>query len=378
MQDAYLAGETEVQPNLDSFKMVINAWSKAGENEKDAAHRAQRVLEWMMQLYKSGENNFAKPDLECFEIVLHAWAVSHRPDAPQKAEDLVTLLDISYIEGSTTVKPTRTTFNQLLTTWSKSTHPEAAQRAEGILHHMKRMSSLEGYEHMKPNIVSYTTLISAWAKKGSSDSAIRADNILKQAVDQQKEDEEECTDAIMFNIVADAYAKSSSNKAHLKSRAVLSRQRALYASGHKRCKPDVYSFSSVLGSCASLTGSRKERLQAFDVTILTFRDMCLSKVTPNHVTYGTMLKACSRLLPVGKERVRYTKEYFKMACKNGCVGDMVMRRFEESASDDQYRGLMKGVTRNNLPSEWTYAVPSNDKKGKQSRSAKGKTNKLTP
>lgn len=378
MQDAYIAGATEVQPDLDSFKVVINAWSKAVENENDAAQRAQRVLEWMMKLYKSGGNDFARPDLECFEIVLHAWAKSQHPDAPQKAEDLMTLLDISYLEGSATVKPTRTTFNQLLTIWSKSTKPEAAQRAEDILHHMKRMSCLEGYEDMKPNTFSYKTLISTWARKGSLDSARRADNILKQAVDQEKESKEECTDAIMFNIVADAYAKSSSNKAHLKSRAVLSQQREFYASGHKRCRPDVYSFSSVLGSCASLTGSRKERLQAFDVARLTFRDMRLSNVTPNHVTYGTMLKACSRLLPMGKERVRYTKEYFKMACINGCAGDMVMRRFEESASVDQYQGLMKGVTRDNLPSEWTYAVPSNDNKGKHNKNTQGKVSKLKP
>jgi len=370
MQDAYTAGETEVQPNIDSFKIVINAWSKAGDNEKDAAHRAQLVLEWMMQLHKSGENDLAQPDQECFDTVLHGWAVSHHADAPQKAEDLMTMLDILYLEGSTTVKPTRMSFNQLLTAWSKSTEPQAAQRAEDILYHMKHVSILDGNADMKPNTVSYNTVISAWGKSGELDSARRANNILKQAIDQEENDGMECIDALMFNIVADAYAKTSSNKAHLKSRAVLNRQISLYASGHKRCKPDVYSFSSVLGSCASLTGSRKERLQAFDVARRTFGDMRESGADPNHVTYGTMLKACARLLPDGKERRTYTREYFRMACQNGCVGDMVMRRLHDAASPDQYNGLMQGLTRSNLPAEWTSAVPVNDKKKRRRSNAK--------
>jgi len=378
MQDAYILGETEIQPDLNSFKVVMNAWSKAGNNEKDAAHRAQRVLEWMMKLYESGDNNLAEPDQECFDIVLHAWAVSNHSDAPRKSEDLMALLDILYLEGSKTVKPTLTSFNQLLKTWSKSTESEAVQRAEDILCHMKSVSAVEGYEEMKPNTVSYNTVISAWVRNGSSDSARRANNVLGQAIKQASGDKDGCVDAMMFNVVADAFAKTSSNKKHLQSQAVLNKQRALYATGHKRCKPDVYSFSSVLGSCASLNGSKKEKLIAFDVAKHTLSEMIFSDVIPNHVTYGTMLKACSRLLPSGKERAKYTRKYFKMACENGCVGDMVLRRFEEAASDDQYRGLMRGAKRGNLPDGWTRAVPTDDDRSNHHNHGGPKNVKLTP
>lgn len=365
MQDAYIAGDMEVQPNLDSFKIVLNAWSKAGEHEIDAPFRAQGVLEWMIQLYESGSNNMAQPDEECFDIVFHAWAMS---SGPEEAENFMTLFDTLYLKGSINVRPTRLSFNHLLTAWARSKKPEAAQRTEDLLDHMRRLSVIDGNEDMKPNTASYITVISAWASEGTFESAIRADKILKQAINETKKDEHEYVEVIMFNVVADAYAKTSYRKAHLKSRAVLNQQTALYKDGLDRCKPDVYSFSSVLGSCASLGGAKTERRAAFEVARRTFKEMCVLGVSPNHVTYGTMLKACARLLPHGKERVRYTREYFKMACKNGCVGDMVMRRFQQAASDDQYRGLMSGARRNDLPADWIASVPKYDKsEGKRER-----------
>lgn len=372
MQDAYIAGDMEVQPNLESFKMIINAWSKASKDERDAPFRAQAVLDWMIQLYENRTNDLAQPDQECFDILLHTWAMS---GAPEEAENLMRLLDVSYREGNINIRPTCLSFNHLLTAWANSEEPEGAQRAEDLLHHMRHLSVIDGNEDMKPNRDSYMTVISAWTRRGTLESAKSADSILKLAINEVGKNRDEYIDAIMFNLVSDAYAKTSYRKAHLKSRAVLDQQRALYENGHDRCKPDVYSFSSVLGSCASLGGSKIERRSAFEVARRTFEDMCTLGVIPNHVTYGTMLKACARLLPTGKERVKYVREYFKMACKSGCVGNMVMRRFEEAASSDQYRGLMKGVTRDSLPAEWIASVPKYDKS--QGRGER-KNNRLTP
>lgn len=77
MQDAYSEGEVDVQPDLESFRLVLKAWCLASSQgqgrEEHAPHRAQRLLEWMIMLHKSGENALSQPDSNCFEIVLSAW-----------------------------------------------------------------------------------------------------------------------------------------------------------------------------------------------------------------------------------------------------------------------------------------------------------------
>ena len=45
IQSTNVKGETPVQPDLTSFKIVLRALSKTGN-----ARRAQRILEWMMEL----------------------------------------------------------------------------------------------------------------------------------------------------------------------------------------------------------------------------------------------------------------------------------------------------------------------------------------
>ena len=371
MQDAYSSGQEEVQPDLGSFRLVLKAWDQA-KNEIDAPHRAHMLLKWMVSLYESGENTNAAPDADCFDIVLHSWASSKHEDAPQMAEKVIMCMDRMYNNGNEDVKPTRENFNKLLTAWSKSKQPlTAARRVQDILNHMILHSKSGDSIDLTPNIATYHAVIAAWAKSKDDDCGRRAEAVLNQVEEQYRvtQDEELCPDAIMFNLVIDAHAKTSSNKAHLKALNVLDRQIDLYEKGNKKCKPDVYSFTSVLSSCASLNGSasRQEKVHAFEVALSTFSEMSRFNLVPNHVTYGMMLKACSRLLPLGKERRESTREFFSKACEDGCVGDMVLNRLEDAAPPAQYNGLMKGLTRNTVPSEWTCKVPEKEmytRKGK--------------
>ena len=365
MQDAYSSGQVDVQPDLESFRLVLKAWSQA-RDEEDAPCRAQRLLEWMLRLYDSGENSLVRPDKDCFELVIQAIANSGDPDAPLRTEKMIVVMDQLYQKGHTEAKPTRLSFNQVMMAWSRSKKPGAAQRAEDILNHMMVLSSKSGTEDhrdLSPSVASYSAVISAWAKSGDEDCGRKAEKILKLAERHSKthSDESVTPDTIMYNLVIDAHAKTSSSRAHLRSRRVLDRQISLYKKGNQKCKPDVYTFTSVLSSCASLNGSKKEKLQSFEIAHSTFEEMSRSNVVPNHVTYGMMLKACHRLLPLGKERRVYTRQYFRDACERGCVGDMVMRQLIKAASPEQYKGLLKEYVNGNLPAEWSCRVPQRER-----------------
>jgi hypothetical protein len=374
MQDAYSSGQEDVQPDLESFRLVLKAWSQA-KGEEQAPDRAQRLLEWMVSLYDSGENELVQPDADCFDIVLNSWANSNRKDAPQKTEKLIMYMTRLYNNGNGNerAKPTRMSFNRVLTAWSKSAkHGTAAQRAEDILDHMVILSKQD--QDLIPNIATYSAVVGAWSKSRDEDCGRRAERILKLAERQFKVDNDVFVtpDTIIYNLVIDAHAHTPSNEANLRARAVLDRQISLYNSGNKKCKPDVYSFTSVLSSCASLSGSRTEKLHAFEIAQSTWLEMVRSNVAPNHVTYGTMLKACGRLLPMGKERTKYLREYFRKACQDGCVGDMVLNRLEVAASPKQYVGLLNGMAKGELPLEWTCNVPENQMYGRKNKSSSSK------
>merc|ERR1712224_1104763 len=80
--------------------------------------------------------------------------------------------------------------------------------------------------------------------------------------------------------------------------------------------------------------------------------------SPNHVTYGAMLKCVSKLLPRNSaERKKWTKKVFNQAIANGCVGGMVLSRLRESStSAREYEALMRGHTKKKLPRKWTLNV----------------------
>lgn len=360
MQDAYAAGEIDVQPDIESFRLVLKAWQSA-KGEETAPHRAQQILNWMVKLYESQENLLVQPDAECFDIVLHTWALSHHSEAAHKTEEIVMYMDKLFQEGNEKAKPTRFSFNQVLCAWSKVGGPVAARRAEDIFNNMRTIGKTSSND-LTPTIASYSAVVSAWCKSKDESRGRHAEHILKLVEKHHKEANGEVRlDNVIYNLVIDAHAKTSSNKAHLRARAVLDRLIDQYNNGQRRCKPDVYSFSSVLSSCANLAAARKERRQAFYIAQSTFDEMIKFGVKPNHVSYGIMLKACARLLPMGKERIQFSRDYFKAACDDGCVGGMVLDRLRDASTSAQYQELLQGHKDNKLPVEWTEKVPGNEK-----------------
>merc|ERR1711935_759955 len=103
-----------------------------------------------------------------------------------------------------------------------------------------------------------------------------------------------------------------------------------------------------------------EKEKAFLVAMSTFLTLEKSPSfgDPNHVTYGTMLKACARLLPHDSpERAKWTKHYFRNAKSAGMVGSMVLGRLKEACTTpQQYDRLMSGHSEDSVPEEWTRNV----------------------
>lgn len=350
MEERYSSlGDATIQPNLQSFKALLMAWKMSGAPY--AAVRAQRVLEWMFRLASDGENVDVLPDSDSFDIVLQLWSRSGLPDAPEKTEKLLMAMERLYLATNLErVRPRTTSFNAALSAWCKSTEAGSITRATDILEFMERQEASYG----APDEASYTMVVSALLKSRAPRMAQKAEVFLRNA--EQVCEEDESPDALLYNTVIGCWARSNKSGAYRKARSILDRQISLYENGCRKCKPDVYGFTSVIASCAMEPGAMKERSKAFHVALAAFQQ--LSRYDKkSHVTYGTMLKACARLLPDNEYlRNKWTKKIFRQSVKDGLVSDMVISRMQSAVPSPIYLELMDGNQKNKLPLAWTENV----------------------
>jgi hypothetical protein len=361
MEERYQAGDSNVQPNLSSFKPVLMAWRHVDESY--SSYRAQRVLEWMVRIYQDGQNDLALPDSDCFDIVLQSWSRSGDKQASRNAEKLLGFMEkFSRETDSPKLEPRTTSFNAVLGAWSRSTSKDHSwKRVCDIFGFMEHLYYDQGNERVQPDAATYSIVLGALARSGDEKAAPKADSILKRLEKEYKAGNIAWKpDTILFNSAMGCWTKSKASRAYRCARSVLDRQRNLYESGCEDCKPDIFGFTSVLSSCASEPGDRRERAKAFNVALATFQELELRSDefgSPNHVTYGTMIKACARLLPYGSAlRQKWTRKLFAECAVRGQVGDMVLSRLREAATPEEYREMTQGHSRSNIPSKWSRNV----------------------
>lgn len=345
-------------PNLSSFKACLMAWRHA--NVSYAAARAHRILEWMIRLYAQEENPNALPDADCFDIVLQLWSRSGHDQAPQQTERLLGVMERLHREtGIAKLKPRQSSYNAVLAAWSKSGSVSAAERVIKIVSFMESMGVNDPF--VAPDSISYNIVMGTLAKSADSvTSANQADTLVRHVTAVYKQRLGTVTEfkpeILLFNIAIGLWAKTGTVGSYRKARSLLDRQISL-SQEFGTVAPDIVGWTSVLNSCATETGHAEERNKAFKVATLTYRQLQKLDVSANHVTYGTMLKACARLQHVRSPlRLKWTRAVFADAVAAGAVGDMVVSKLREAAPSDLYKELMQGHSRNKLPAEWTINV----------------------
>jgi len=376
---------SSIEPNTETFRLVLVAWGNAARSCKKpadkifASHRAWDTLAWMVRRYKSNEQRafaHARPDSNCFELVMTTWAQNGHAEAADRVEELLFILDRLYqaelLENSghdddyivlngSVLRPTTRCFDQVLSALAQRSegNPEAAQRAENILNHMENLAD-QGVEDAGPSLATYCASSGAWAKTGGLEGAQKADGILRRIEQRLLRGEDSFQpDCLAYNIVTDSFVKARSKESYKLARKVLDRQMEMYSKHNvERCKPDVFSFSLVLNGCASAYGSQKERLKAFGVARSTFQDMLSLGVQPNQVTYGIMLKCANKLLQPGSEkRESFVRDIFKRSRRDGLIDPAVINSLRLAASDELFGELLGGNDRSSkIPPEWSFNI----------------------
>lgn len=170
MEASYNGGDIEVKPTTVTYNTVIDCYSKnAGEYEDPCLHspyeageKAERVLRQMEQLYNSGENVDAKPNVRSYNTVINVWAKSRSDHGAKRAEEILDLMERMAAAGNVSVRPDVHSFSTVINAWARSQKENKAERALNLLKEMDRLCT-DGDKSMRPNVVVANAVMNACA-----------------------------------------------------------------------------------------------------------------------------------------------------------------------------------------------------------------------
>jgi hypothetical protein len=166
-----------------------------------------------------------------------------------------------------------------------------------------------------------------------------------------------------------ALTKGRAQGLHKKASILLQRMRNLHETGNKAIRPTVFTYNLVLNACAESRHVEDTPLaEAFKTAVSAFTELRSdSKERPDHLTYGRFLR-CALLLPEGEKRGKFLSATFKLCCEQGYVNTLVIREFQNLASEEIWRSLLRcpegEVDIRFLPADWSIMVERGNEKGK--------------
>jgi pentatricopeptide repeat protein len=298
-----------------TYSMILDAASHYTKDPKEGVLFADHYLKEWIQHYQDGVTYIA-PDVVAVGSVIHAWAESGLPQAPQRAEEWMTrslpdlglepntLLYTSVISAwfkagnphkaqeclhnmlqQHNLVPDTATWNTLLLGWSQNQKdPQAAERAESILNKMRLLYDSGAVEE-SPDVFSYSIVLDAWAKKAWTDpkAAQRAQSLLEQ----MKDSGDVQPNTVSYNTVITAHSRAGNPQ---QAEALLQEMMEDNARGNGNIQPDVQSFSSVLSGW-----SRVGTVQAAERAESLLRNvMPKVGIVPNVQTYGSCINCWAK------------------------------------------------------------------------------------
>ena len=171
--------ELEV-PLASSFTTIINGYAKTSQPEK-----ALSVIEWMMSFQKTSTTKVDEivavppPNVNCFNGLLHAYALAGAKDAGFKVEQTLEWMESFGETMNLDTRPNNTSYNICINAWARSNHPDAPIRAENLLRHLVALG--ESGSQIKPSEESFTAVMNTWVNSSSSTSSSGYDKKMKEA-----------------------------------------------------------------------------------------------------------------------------------------------------------------------------------------------------
>jgi len=264
-------------------------------NKRRQRTSAQEAEEYLFQTLTEGT---VRPDVVAFTKVISAWARSRRPDAPDRAEALLSrMIDIANDEGREDVRPNTFTYNALINAFARrglvakaeeylskmqevSTNVDAdcitynsvinayassrKAKKEGGQRALELFEEMKSDESIKPDSVTYGSVIKCLTNAGGKANAEKAEELLNELEELYENsdgaDESLAPNTIIYNSVLNAWSTVRGGIG--RAEAILDRMEELHGAGNGDVSPDAFTFSSLIKAWTAAASSGKGRRKA--------------------------------------------------------------------------------------------------------------------
>ena len=145
--------------------------------------------------------------------------------------------------------PGTITYNAVINCWSKSNRPEAPQRAFDILKAMIMKHKDDGDKNIRPDTVTFNSVLNAYAKQGDIEGANEVWKIMKNEPTGAK------SNVQTYNILIDAWAKSGNKNGPVEVETILEEINKGYKSGNLRQRPDEVTYTAMIQCLQQFQGT---------------------------------------------------------------------------------------------------------------------------
>lgn len=218
---------------MADYTNVILAWTK--DTKEESIVRATSLVETMSELFLAGKLA-DDPEHIAFSSVISAWT---QLDQPEKAEELLWLMEKDVRPMAKSFKPSVYTYNNVCHAYIKVNAKINNRSVNAVSRIVKYME--ENWKEqplIKPDSFTYNTLIKAWNMSGNLQTVEQ----IEQVLDRMEAVLEGGTVSNKnFNTVLNAYAKSKEESAVENALRLFERMKA-----SKLVEPDTITYTTIL------------------------------------------------------------------------------------------------------------------------------------
>uniref|UniRef100_A0A7S4ACE2 Pentacotripeptide-repeat region of PRORP domain-containing protein n=1 Tax=Pseudo-nitzschia australis TaxID=44445 RepID=A0A7S4ACE2_9STRA len=326
MVDMYSSGKSLVLPDLISYSMLLEAWSKSDEEGRGV--RAETILDSIEERYisfdmeaydnpestisgtyvaamraiiNSGEENIINrvaniyeriverrviPDAYVYATLLDAYAITRPADASKKVPEILAMMEANLVdigfEDETVV------YNTALKVLKQSRQSDSISQAEELFQKMKSQGIVDE--------VTYGTMIALYANnnRGNNDSsAKRAEELLLEMSNEGgfKANTQHMNSAMNSLIQAGNVSKASN---------LLDKMEEEYKNGNQSMRPNVVSYATLMNGWVKSDDPQKSKKTqiVFDRMTLMF-ESGNQAAKPNFISYVTLVDCIVKSGEVG-------------------------------------------------------------------------------
>ena len=284
LEGRYLSGDATARPDKITFLGIFDTYAKTGIS--DAEERCDVLLERMNHYNDVLQLENLLPDRVVYNAVLNALAKSQQPDAVEKVEDILAMMESSPNE---LLRPDIITYATVIDCFTKCGEM-SLQRADKLLRFVEG-TFRSGDETLKPNAVFYSAILQAWAKTATVEGAEKAENLLQRNIGLYARGNDYAKPhTIVYNAVMDAIARSNMVGSGVRAEELLDEMESLYQSGDEDMRPSRRSFNAVILAYRN-EGNASKKAEELLYRMEEMAESGRNEVRPDIVSYNNVIAA---------------------------------------------------------------------------------------